>query len=411
MHLHRCRPVTPVSPVLRRFGLALVAGCGLASVSAGLVPGAYYDLVEWPLLDGPSRLFAPVLTPATIIANLLMPFFLLLIGKELWESLRIERGALRNTRLPAAAFLSAAGMAGAALVWTFATLVLQTAEEAAGTPGWVFPLGSDAVLAFVFGRLIFGRGHPALQLLLFVTILDTVAALILAGVFAPVGGGAGPARYLWLLLPLGAAILAYHLLTRPGLRPSAREVDRQRANHLWLWAIPGATSWIGVAMAGFPPALGLLPLLPAMPHSDRSFGLFAEAEGFLTDPLNRLSHMLMAPMVAVLLLFAFTHGALIPAAITDPTTTITLLAFWLGKPAGVLLAVLICRKLGLSLPLASGWREAALIAGLTGIGFTAPLLVMSGALPGGAMQEAARLGLALSVLAGPALWLLAKAGR
>jgi len=408
---HRCRPVTPVSPVLRRFGLALVAGCGLASLSAALVPGAYYDLVEWPLRDGPSRLFAPVVSPATLVANLLMPFFLLLIGKELWESLRVERGALRATRLPAAMLLSAGGMAGAALIWTFATLLLQTAEEATGTPGWVFPLGSDAVLAFVFGRLIFGRGHPALQPLLFVTILDTVAALLLAGIFAPVGGGAGATRFLWLLLPLGAAFLAHQLLTRPGLRPAAREVERQRASHLWLWVLPGVASWFGVAMAGFPPALGLLPLLPAMPHSDRSFGLFAEAEGFLTDPLNRLSHLLMGPMVAVLLVFAFTHGALIPAAITDPTTIITLLAFWLGKPVGVLAAILISRKMGLSLPLAPGWREAALIAGLTGIGFTAPLLVMSGALPGGAMQEAARLGLALSVLAGPALWLLSRVRR
>ena len=400
--------MTPVSPVLHRFGLALVVGCGLASISAGLVPGAYYDLVEWPLLDGPSRLFAPVVTPATVVSHLLMAFFLLLIGKELWESFLIERGALRATRLPAAALLSAGGMAGAALVWTLATGVLQTAEEAAGTPGWVFPMGSDVVLAFVFGRLIFGRGHPALQLLLFVTILDTVAALVLAGIFAPMVPEAGASRFLWLLLPLVSAFAAHRLLTRPAQHPGAREVDRQRVNHLWIWLLPGAASWFGVAMAGFPPALGLLPLLPAMPHSDRSFGLFAEAEGFLTDPLNRLSSLLMGPLVGALVLFAFTHGAILPAAITDPTTAITLLAFWVGKPAGVLAAILICHRLGLALPLVPGWREAGVIAGLTGIGFTAPLLVMSGALPGGAMQEAARLGLALSVLAGPAIWLLAR---
>jgi len=403
--------VTPVSPVLRRFGLALAVGTCLASLSVALVPGPYYDLVEWPLRDGSSRVFAPTLTPATIIANFLMPFFLLLIGKELWESLRIERGGLKANRMPAAMLVSAGGMAGAALVWVLATILLQTAEEAAGTPGWVFPMGSDVVLAFVFGRLIFGSGHPALQLLLFVTIFDNVAALVLAGFFAPTTAGLGVTRFLWLLLPVASALLAYRMLTRPARRPGARELDRKRASHLWLWAIPGVASWFGVAMAGFPPALGLLPLLPAMPHSDRSFGLFAVAEGFLTDPLNRLSHLLMGPLVGVLLLFAFTHGAILPAAITDPTTTITLLSLWIGKPAGVLAAILTCRSLGFGLPLAPGWREAGLIAGLTGIGFTVPLLAMTGALPGGAMQEAARLGLALSVLAGPFLWLVARRQR
>ncbi|MFN3822817.1 MAG: Na+/H+ antiporter NhaA [Pseudorhodobacter sp.] len=400
--------MTPVSPVLRRFGLALLAGAGLASVCVALVPGAYYDLVEWTLADGARRLFAPTLTPATIVANLLMPFFLLLIGKELWESLRIERGPVAMDRLPAPVLISVGGMAGAALVWTLATLALQTAEEAQGTPGWVFPMGSDVVLAFVFGRLIFGRGHPALQLLLFVTIFDDIAGLVLAGIFAPALPGAGATRFLWLLLPLAAAVLAHLALTRPAQHPGATEVTRQRANHLWLWVLPGAVSWFGVAMAGFPPALGLLPLLPAMPHSDRSFGLFAEAEGFLTDPLNRLSHLLMGPLVAVLLVFAFTHGALVPAAITEPTTAITLLALWIGKPAGVLAAIVICRTLGLGLPLAPGWREAGLIAGLTGIGFTVPLLALTGTLPGGVMQEAARLGLALSVLAGPVMWLAAR---
>ncbi len=400
--------MTPVSPVLRRYGVVLLAGAGLAALCVAIAPATYYDLVEWPITDLGRRLFAPGMTPATLISALLMPFFLLLIGKELWESLRLERGLAARGRLPGPLIVAFGGMAGGALVWIVASALLQTAEEAAGTPGWVFPLAGDTILAFLFGWLILGRGHPALQLLLFITILADVAALVMAGIFAPAFSDAQATRFLWLLLPLVAACLAYLTLTRPAQRPDATEVTRQRATHLWLWALPGVICWFGVAMAGFPPALGLLPLLPAMPHSDRSFGLFAEAEGFLTDPLNRLSHLLMTPLLLVLALFAFTHGAILPALMTEPTTAITLLALWVGKPLGVMLAILLCRAAGLHLGLAAGWREPALIAGLAGIGFTVPLLILHGALPGGVMQEAARLGLALSVLAGPVLWIAAR---
>ncbi|MBL4917110.1 Na+/H+ antiporter NhaA [Szabonella alba] len=400
--------MTPVSPVLRRYGLVLISGAGLAALCVGLAPATYYDLVEWPLSDLGRRLFAPGVTPATLISGLLMPFFLLLIGKELWESLRLDRGLAARGRLPGPLLVALGGMAGGALVWTLASALLQTAEEAAGTPGWVFPLAGDTILAFLFGCMILGRGHPALQILLFVTIFADVTALVMAGLFAPALQGLEVSRFLWLILPLAAACLAHVLLTRPAQRPDASEVTRQRAQHLWLWALPGIVSWFGVAMAGFPPALGLLPLLPAMPHSDRSFGLFAEAEGFLTDPLNRLSHLLMTPLLLVLALFAFTHGAILPGLLSEPTTAITLLAFWIGKPAGVMAAILLCRGLGLRLDLAPGWREPALIAGLAGIGFTVPLLMLHGSLPGGMMQEAARLGLALSVLAGPVLWVAAR---
>jgi NhaA family Na+:H+ antiporter len=57
--------------------------------------------------------------------------------------------------------------------------------------------------------------------------------------------------------------------------------------------------------------------------------------------------------------------------------------------------------LGLRLPHGITLRDVILIALLMGTAFTVPVLSLDTALPGGAMQEAARLGLALSLLAGP----------
>ncbi len=57
--------------------------------------------------------------------------------------------------------------------------------------------------------------------------------------------------------------------------------------------------------------------------------------------------------------------------------------------------------LDLRLPQGFSLRDLLAIALIMGLGFTVPVLSLETALPGGAMQEAARLGIALSLLAGP----------
>jgi NhaA family Na+:H+ antiporter len=266
------------------------------------------------------------------------------------------------------------------------------------------PFGSDMVLAFFFGRMIFGKGHTALQVLLFLCILDGLLGLMAGGFAAPANNNL---RALWLILPLCAALFGYYKLTRPQLSRTITERQRQQAGKLWPWLILGFFCWVGVSASGLPPELAFLPLVPAMLHGKHSFGLFAAAEEYLTDPLNRLSHFLLMPVTLVLFLFALTHGAMDLAGF-GPTTWIMLGALWLGKPLGIILASVALKALGQPLPNKLKTREIAYIAGLMAIGFTLPLVTLETALPGGAMQEAARLGLGISLLAGPALVLLAR---
>jgi NhaA family Na+:H+ antiporter len=154
-----------------------------------------------------------------------------------------------------------------------------------------------------------------------------------------------------------------------------------------------------VAAAGLPPALGLLPLLPAMPRAPHSFGLFAVAEAFLTDPANRIARRLRPALPPVLFLFGLTHGALDLAA-ADSVTWTTVAALWLGKPAGLLAGAFAARvMLDAALP---PRRDLLAVALLSSLSFTAPALTIGIALPGGATAEAARLGFGLALLAGPA---------
>lgn len=403
-----------VSPFVRRFAWALLGGAGVATVWANVSPASYYDMIEWRFLDREMLTSLPfsqvlpdtfLLTHVTLVSDVLMALFLFFVGKELWEALVLERGALTGRQALLPAWAVAGGMLGAVLFWVLWAALFETAEEAGFWTGWPVPLGSDIIIGYVIARAVFGAGHPALHLSLLVSIASSLAGLLLAGIADATFGLA----LLWLLLPLGATLWAWLAFGRPD--PDAPERVRRRSLALWPWLLAGAASWIGVAAAGLPPALGLLPVIPAIPHADRAFGLFAEAEEFLHDPLNRLSHLLVKPLAVILFAFGLTRGGIDLGALA-PTTGSVLAALWIGKPlgflAGALLAALLFR---LDLPRGVRLSDLLLVAMISGVGFTLPVLALDSALPGGAMAEAARMGAALSLLLGPMVIALARLRR
>ncbi len=400
-------PMYRVSPFVRRFAFALSGGAILATAWVNLSPGSYYDAMEYRLIDLAKPVWMAgdtmVISPMTVTSDLLMAFFMFFVGKELWEALILQRGALSGRRalLPAGAVLG--GSLGAIAVWLIHSAIFAAEEWVSWGAGWPLPIGSDIVLGYVVGRMVFGTGHPALHLLLLISIATNIIGILILGLAYPTAG----LQWLWLLLPLVASVAVWRIY---GQSPEAGETERDRRRGLVLWPylVAGALSWAGIVAAGLPGALGLLPIIPAIPHADRAFGLFAEAEEYLHDPLNRLAHMLAKPMPVILFLFGLTRGGVDFAAIA-PTTGTVLAAVWIGKPIGLFIGALAAAHL-FRLPMPAGIRirDLLLVAAICGIGFTAPLLALDTALPGGAMTEAARLGFALSILAWPAAVVLSR---
>jgi NhaA family Na+:H+ antiporter len=411
-----------VSLFMRHFALALCLGILAATLWLNLDAASYYDFIEGRIADLHAPAFvtnllpawltqwplqSPALTPASLTSHGLMALFMFFVGKELWEALILERGALSGPQslVPLGGVIGAT--LGAALVWILTNALIETAAESSLGIGWQVPLGSDVVLGYVLGRQVFGPNHPALHVLLLVTIACDFLGLLVLGLSYPSGGFF---RLGWLALPLLASFGVWALYGRRQ-RLNASEAARRRGLMLWPYILAAAVSFIGVAAAGLPPALGLLPVIPAIPHADRSFGFFAEAENFLHDPLNRLAHLLVRPLALVLFLFGLTRGG-IDLSAAAPTTLTTLAALWIGKPLGFLLGCWLAARITRStLPQGIALRELLLIAMLLGIGFTVPVLALDTALPGGGMAEAARLGLALSLLAAAAALLLARLTR
>jgi NhaA family Na+:H+ antiporter len=114
------------------------------------------------------------------------------------------------------------------------------------------------------------------------------------------------------------------------------------------------------------------------------------------------------PLAGVLFLFGLTHGG-VDLGAWSPTSTILLGSLWIGRPLGMIVAgVALALAFGLRLPPGVSLRNLLVIAVTLGLGFTVPVLAAGVHLPGGAMTEAARLGLAVSLLAGPAALLLVR---
>ncbi len=389
-----------VSPFVRHFAISLVSGVIVATLWANLSSDSYYDFIEWRLfdLDLPDVL-SPItasFTPASLTSHVLMPFFMFFVGKELWEAVMLERGALSGGKALVPLGGAIGALVGAALVWVAVGSMIEVAEEASFGVGWQVPLGSDVVLCYLLGRRAFGSGHPALHLLLLVSISCDFFGLLILGLSYPRGGLLSLA---WLGLPLAASTSVWLLFGRYG-HAHLPERQRQRAMQLWPYALAGLLSYIGIAAVGLPPALGFLPVIPVIPSAVRAFGLFAEAESLLHDPLNRLTHLMIRPLSVVLFFFGLTRGGIDLGAYA-PTTLTLLAAFWIGKPLGFVAGCATAsRVLRRSLPAGISPRDLGLVALLMGVGFTVPALAIDTSLPGGAMAEAARLGLGISIVMG-----------
>lgn len=386
-----------VSSFLQHFAWALIAGSLIASIWLNLDPSSYYDLIEYRVFSmrAVTGRDDAIYTFRDAVAYVLMPMFLFYLAKELWEAFRLERGAMRKRRGGIPVLGGIGGMAGAALAWIGASLIAPMEEGIGPFTGWTLTLGSDVVLAYLFGRLVFRPQSPALHVLLLLTIVMDITGLLVFGLVNLTLS----LRLLWLAMPLFALWAVWYLAARHLNQPQS-EVQRQRALRLWPYVLAMIVSWLGIAASGLPPALGLLPILPVIPHANHAFGMFAEAEELLHDPLNRIAQALVWPLVLTMALFGLTHGG-IDLASFAPVSLTVLAALWLGKPLGILIAALVLApRMGYRLPPNLRRRHIGFVALLCGMGFTLPALTLNDNLPGGYLQEAARFGLALSLLMG-----------
>ncbi|MDF0600338.1 Na+/H+ antiporter NhaA [Psychromarinibacter sp. C21-152] len=409
---------------VERYSILLIAGAAVALIWANVAPQSYHALVDYPLwfndfvgTDAYRWMTAHgaahgieaigdvrrVLTPHVLVNDVLMALFFASAGKEVWEAVILKNGALRGRKAATPLVATAGGMLGPVAVYLGLAAILGSDLYDAVAHGWAIPTATDIAFSYLVGRLVFGAGHPAVRFLLLLAIADDAGGLIVLALFYPTGTLA-PA---WLLLSLGAALGVFGLANwlprrldrgHP-LRPCSTWTRRRLG--AWPYVIAGAVSWYGFQQSGVHPALGLLPIIPAIPHEERAFGLFAEAEQYLTDLLNRMQQALRYPVEAVLFLFGLMNAGVEVTAVGAPTWPV-LAGLLLGKPLGILaFGWLAARPLRLGLPAGMGAADLFVIGCAAAIGFTVALFVTSVAFAPGAVQDAAKMGALFSFAAAP----------
>ncbi|QCL97879.1 Na+/H+ antiporter NhaA [Agrobacterium tumefaciens] len=393
---------------LSEYSLLLIIGAVSALVWANLWPDSYHALAELPLWEN-----APVgqlhadgqghghrtLTLRYLINDILMAFFFAIAGKEVWEAVALPNGSLRGRKALTPLIATVGGMLGPAAVYLIGAAILGKFTLLAN--GWAIPTATDIAFSYLVGRIVFGAGHPAVMFLLLLAIADDAAGLVILAVFYPQGIVAP----FWLLLALAAAIIVWFLANRlPRIvddghpeRPVSTFV-RQTLS-FWPYLIAGAASWYAFQRAGIHPALGLLPIIPAIPHSDIEFGIFAEEETHQADLLNTIEHGLKSPVELVLFLFGLANAGVEFSAIGE-ATWLVFLGLVIGKPLGItLMGWIAVRPLGFGLPVGMSISDLFVLGCVAAIGFTVSLFVAGVAFPPGPEQDAAKMGALFSFAA------------
>lgn len=401
------------------YSVLLIGGAVIALIWANTDAASYHHVVEYPLwfngwigadIGHWEHAYGEaahhfeygdverVVTFHYLINDMLMALFFAIAGKEVWEAVILKNGSLRGKKAATPLFATAGGMLGPIAVYLGIALLLGSSTFDAVARGWAIPTATDIAFSYLVGRLVFGAGHPAVRFLLLLAIADDAAGLIILAIFYPSGELAPE----WLLLSVLASATAFIVFNWLPRKMDAGDELRRRSTwvrkHMgWLpYAIAGCLSWYGFAQAGIHPALGLLPVIPAIPHADRAFGIFSDAERYLKDTLNQMEHALAMPVEVVLFFFGLLNAGVVFNSISE-ATWLVLAGLLIGKPVGILLfGWFAAYPLRLGLPAGMRTLDLIVIGCVAAIGFTVSLFVASVAFPGGDVQDAAKMGALLS---------------
>ncbi len=392
------------------YSILLILGALIALIWANTNPHSYHDFVEFVIVDdffiGHPHLdehghVHRTLTLHYLVNDVLMAFFFAIAAKEVWEAVILKNGSLRGRKAATPLVATAGGMFGPIAVYLGLAAFLGSDVYDAVARGWAIPTATDIAFSYLVGRLVFGAGHPAVRFLLLLAIADDAAGLIILAVFYPSGELAPE----WLILMVGASLFTYLLFNWLPRRMDRGDQLRPRSTWMrktlgfWPYALGGALCWYGMMRSGLHPALGLLPIVPAIPHADRAFGIFSEAEQYLGDLLNHIEHLLKHPVEIILFFFGLLNAGVEFTSISEPTWLV-LAGLIIGKPIGIFLfGWFAARPMGLGLPAGMRPIDLVVIGFVAAIGFTVSLFIATVAFDGGPVQEAAKMGALLSFFA------------
>jgi len=390
------------------YPILLLGGAATALLWANFFPESYKVLHDLVLIENFFIGHAHVddaghvtrtLTLHYLVNDVLMALFFAMAGKEVWEAVALDKGKLRGKAALTPLFATVGGMVGPVVIYLGIALLFGSTTFSAVQNGWAIPTATDIAFSYLVGRIVFGAGHPAVTFLTLLAIADDAGGLLIIAIFY----NDDALSYLWLLLSFGSALAVYIVCNYLPCRLDKRHNNRrystwmQQTFGVWPYVIAGCLSWYGFQESGLHPALGLLPIIPTIPHASQDYGFFAAAEANLHDLLNTMEHALRYPVEIILLLFGLMNAGVQLVAVGE-ATFLVLAGLMIGKPLGILLfGYFAARVFKWGLPKGMRTSDLFVLGCVASIGFTVALFVASVAFDPGSVQDAARMGALLSL--------------
>jgi NhaA family Na+:H+ antiporter len=371
--------------------LLTAATLGLATANSP-ASQLYFDFLEFDF-NLTAGVFILKLTTLKVINYILMTIFFFVVGLEIKREL--TSGHLSRFRDAIMPFIAAVGgMALPALIY----LAIAGSEA---PRGWAIPVATDIALAVGTLALLGNLVIPSLRtFLLGLAVIDDIGAiLIIAFIYS-----SGVAISWFFAAAVTVIVIA--LVKKFGVR------------NTYIYVLFGIALWYTFYRTGIHPTLAGVVLGLLTPNTPKNVDDYHDVEDgslsvieWLEAKLHPWSTYLVVPIFA----FANTGVILTSEALKNASTSVIAWGIFaglvIGKPVGILLAMVSAKKLNIG-DYPSGARNSDVLAtgSAAGIGFTVAIFISSLAFTDAAQRDIAIIAvITASIVSGLLSWILFRA--
>jgi len=371
--------------------LLIAAILGLAAANSP-ASSAYFDFLNLGF-EINAGILVLKLTTLKVINYILMTIFFFVVGLEIKREL--TSGHLSRFRDAIMPFIAAiGGMALPALIY----LAIAGSEA---PRGWAVPVATDIALAVGTLALLGSLVIPSLRtFLLGLAVIDDIGAILIIAFIYSSGVAIS-----WLFAA-AVTVIVIALVKKFGLR------------NTYIYVLLGAALWYAFYRTGIHPTLAGVVLGLLTPNTPKEVDTYLDVEDgslsvieWLEARLHPWSTFLVVPIFA----FANTGVILTSEALKSASTSVIAWGIFvglvIGKPVGVLLAMISAKKLNIGdYPIGARNSDVLATGSAAGIGFTVAIFIASLAFTDSAQRDIAIMAvITASIVSGMLSWILFKA--
>jgi NhaA family Na+:H+ antiporter len=387
------RSIAPLRDFLHRESASgiLLLGAALAGLAVANSPwsSTYFSALSASFDLGSDSIYLK-LTTLKVINYVLMTIFFFVVGLEIKREL--TSGHLSSVRSAIMPFL---GAIGGMLVPAGIYLLIAGREAPSG---WGVPVATDIALAVgLLGMMGTAVVPPLRTFLLGLAVIDDIGAILIIAFIYSTG-----VKVSWFAAS-ALAVIAIVVAKKLGVISTAAYVAL------------GALLWYGLYRSGVHATLAgvLLGLLtPNQPKVNP--GLRDEVDGsvsvieWLEAQLHPWSSFVIIPIFAFANTGVVITSSSLESALNSPVAWGIFAGLVLGKPLGIVLALILAKKSNVGdYPAGAGVGQIAATGSAAGIGFTVAIFIANLAFDEKALQDTAVLAVIVaSVVSGLISWIL-----